>query len=275
MTKTLTLLFPLLSVKIQDIHGFSAKTTPSWQELSNSLPELSSQKTKKIDSVLDPSTPKFSTQVPTLFRERHGWCPYSERVWFALEYLGREYDEILIDNTGHGPRPSYYYGTTPQMKFEDGKNMGESMDLVEVLDSENLLYNKPDVSEKINSFRQIFPRNARPSSRAAFLFSYNGPLPKSEFERVLSDTNDLLSETKGSFFCGEEFSAADVAWCPFLERYQYQLPCFYDGLNPRDSDKYPYLAQWYDAMENEIPQYLCRVKGNPSSWRKVLVMAGK
>jgi hypothetical protein len=28
-----------------------------------------------IDSVLQPEKPSFSTERPTLFRERHGWCP--------------------------------------------------------------------------------------------------------------------------------------------------------------------------------------------------------
>ena len=48
---------------------------------------------------------------PTLYRERNGWCPYSERVWLALEYKGVEYDTVLIDNTGGG-RPAWYSGDT-------------------------------------------------------------------------------------------------------------------------------------------------------------------
>ena len=50
-----------------------------------------------------------------LYRERNGWCPYSERVWLALEHKGIiEYETVLIDNTGGG-RPSWYSGDTPQV----------------------------------------------------------------------------------------------------------------------------------------------------------------
>ena len=246
-----------------------------------------------IDSVFDPSKPTFSTTRPTFFRERHGWCPYSERVWLTLELLGVEYDTIKIDNTGHGPRPSYFSGQTPQIRWpESGKQQGESMDLVKELDTKygnGRLYGGPDndegqrhkVEECIDAFRSIFPSRARPSSRAAFLFQSNGePLWKSVFEETLEQTNELLrrSSSNGPFFCGPEISAADIAWAPFLERYRYQLPCLHGQhqLNPYDANKYPHLVKWYDAMDSTTVAavYPCVVKGDASSWRKVLMMAG-
>ena len=44
--------------------------------------------------------------------------------------------------------------------------------------------------------------------------------------------------------------------------------------NPRDATMYPNLNKWFEAMETQVPAYACRVKGNASSWRKVLTMAG-
>jgi glutathione S-transferase len=44
-------------------------------------------------------------------------------------------------------------------------------------------------------------------------------------------------------------------------------------LEPNDAEKYPNLVAWYAAMDR-IPAYACRVKGDASSWRKVLSMAG-
>lgn len=256
--------------------GFSQSSSTSWQALEKRLePAFSATFPISVDSILDSSQPKFSTVRPTLFRERHGWCPYSERVWLTLELLRIEYDTVRIDNTG-GPRPSYYRGQTPQLRWPNGKQQGESMDLVKELDATyngGQLYGPDDVEDKINAFRNIFPR-ARPSSRAAFLFQYNGePLWRSTFEETLVETNDLLAGTPGPFFCGEELSAADIAWAPFLERYRYQLPCLHDGLDPNDNAKYSYLSTWYAAMD-QIPVYACRVKGDAGSWRKVLKMAG-
>jgi len=186
----------------------------------------------------------------------------------------------LIDNTGPGRKPPYWRGNTPQMRWPDGTNQNESMDLVEEVDKRfgnNMLYPKDIKNEVINKareFQNIFPSGSRPSSRAAFLFGWSGePLFKSEFESNLLKTDELLSKGDGPFFCGEEMTAADIAWVPFLERYAAQLPCLHEGLVPRDSKLYPSLNKWFDAMES-VPAYACRVRGNPSSWRKVLTMAG-
>ena len=267
-----------------------------WQDLEHSI-HLSSPSPLKeqqkpplvIDSALDPTTPNYSNLHPTLFRERHGWCPYSERVWLAMEHVSVQYDTILIDNTGPGARPPYFAGQTPQMRWpSDGRIQGESMDLVQEVDKRfcghdgtKLLYPediKNDVINKARMFQTIFPSKSRPSSRAAFLFGWDGePLWKSEFESVLHKTDQLLGDSRnnGPFFCGEHFTAADIAWAPFLERYAAQLPCLHEGLEVRkDETKYPYLKKWYDAMESLVPAYACRVRGNASSWRKVLKMAG-
>ena len=254
---------------------------PSWKGLENAIGDpLQQTPPVSIDSVLErDQSVVFSDKRPTLFRERHGWCPYSERVWLALEHLNIPYDTVRIDNTG-GPRPSYYSGQTPQVRWPDGKTQSESMDLVVAIDERygngSLLSNNNDVKELINGFRRTFPRNARPSSRAAFLFRGSGdPLFRSTFEATLEGTNDLLGKNQdGPFFFGKSFTAADIAWAPFLERYRYQLPCLHNGLDPYDEEKYPYLAAWYDAMDTSVPVYSCRVKGDSSSWRKVLQMAG-
>jgi len=212
-------------------------------------------------------------------------CPYSERVWLALEVKNIPYNEIRIENSGYGRRPSYFSGQTPQIRWPGGLVQGESMDLVRSLDEKypddglNLYPTdiKDEVEEKIREFRNIFPKGARPSSRAAYLFRFDGePLWKDEFERVLKDTDALLgvNADDGPFFCGSRFTAADIAWCPFLERYAAQLPCLHDGLNPYDTKSYPHLVTWYDAMNELIPEYPCRIKGDASSWRKVLTTAG-
>lgn len=265
-----------------------------WQDLEQSLQSSYFQQAQQqpppplvIDSALDPTKPNYSNTRPTLFRERHGWCPYSERVWLALEHASVEYDTILIDNTGPGVRPPYFAGQTPQMRWpSDGRIQGESMDLVQEVNKRfcghdaTTLYPeaiKNDVINKSRMFQTIFPSKSRPSSRAAFLFSWSGePLWKSEFESVLHKTDELLggNSNSGPFFCGEYFTAADIAWAPFLERYAAQLPSLHERLNPRNDEKYPNLSRWYDAMETLIPAYACRVKGNASSWRKVLKMAG-
>ena len=261
----------------------SSSSSSSWADLEAQLePSLSAPLPRSIDSALDTTTPKFSSERPTLFRERHGWCPYSERVWLTAELGNIDYDTVRIDNTGHGPRPSYFGGQTPQMKWpESSRFQGESMDLVNALNERCTINLLPDdkashIQYVVSQFSNIFPR-ARPSSRAAFLFQYNGePLWKSTFEKTLQETDKLLAieSDNGPFFCGNELTVADIAWVPFLERYRYQLPCLHQGLQPDDPNVYPHLAAWYKAMDWQVPAYACRVKGDAASWRKVLTMAG-
>jgi glutathione S-transferase len=247
------------------------------------MPHFDFEQPVAINGASYSSRPSTTEGTPTLYRERHGWCPYSERIWLALEAKGVDYDTVYIDNI-YG-RPSWYSGDTPQMRWQDGKSQSESMDLVREVDKRFdgghvTLY--PDdianeVINKVRAFRDIFPRGARPSSRAAFLFRYDGePLWKNEFEKVLRETDELLAETAGDgpFFCGTRFTAADVAWAPFLERYAGQLPCLHEGLNPKCEESYPHLSAWYQAMDEVVPEYACLVRGDSSSWRKVLTMAG-
>ncbi len=168
------------------------------------------------------------------------------------------------------------------MKWEDGSTQSESMDLVREIDKRypgESLYPEDILNEVINkgerAFRNIFPKRSRPSSRAAFLFRFDGsPLWKNEFEKTLVEADALLAETDGPFFCGDRFTSADIAWAPFLERYAGQLPCLHEGLDPKCSKTYPHLSNWYKAMETTVPVYGCKVRGDPSSWRKVLTMAG-
>ena len=158
-------------------------------------------------------------------------------MWLTLELKNIDYDNVRIDNTGGG-RPSYFAGTTPQMRWPDGRMQGESLDLMRDLDaaypSPPLLFENTDVDSCISQFRNIFPSRARPSSRAAFLFQGNGdPLWRGVFEETLQKTDELLGQANdGPFFCGSVISGADVAWAPFLERYRYQLPCLHRGLEP-------------------------------------------
>ena len=99
---------------------------------------------------------------------------------------------------------------------------------------------------------------------------------RSEFEETLTKTDELLAKHDGPFFYGNEFTAADCCWAPFLERYSFQLPILHRGLNPRDASRWPHLAAWFDHMEtSEVTGfYPSRVQGDRESWEKVLFMSG-
>ena len=180
----------------------------TWAVLKERLPSAQVAEPLTIDSVLSSLQPPAVSDKPTLFRERNGWCPYSERVWLAFETKNIDYDTVLIDNMGSG-RPSWYTGQTPQVKWADGTPQSESMDIVKSLDERyptdglSLYPDESEVNYLIAQFKSIFPRNTRPSSRAAFLFYSSGsPVFRSEFEDTLTKTDELLGKHDGPFFFG-------------------------------------------------------------------------
>lgn len=264
-----------------------------WPFIEKKLPWSTVPDQIVIDSVLQPdialdSDVLVKESLPLLLRERNGWCPYSERVWLALEVLNIDYHTILIDNMGRG-RPDWYDGSTPQMKFpNDDRVKGESLDLIKTVDAYAQQCSSPSpiqlypsglekqVQGRIDDFTRTFPRNTRPSSRGAFLSSnYGELLSKAEFEKVLVATDALLSQNEESaYFIGKEITAVDIVWAPFLERYAIQLPLLYTDLDPRDAVKYPHLSAWYDSLEINIPCYSSRISGDRESWTKVLKQQG-
>lgn len=49
----------------------------------------------------DGRSPPAPASAPTLYRERNGWCPYSQRLWLALEVKGvRGYATALVEARG-------------------------------------------------------------------------------------------------------------------------------------------------------------------------------
>ena len=78
---------------------------PSWEDLAAATQCDRHELPIAADGRSFSSDPNLSDGTrPTLYRERHGWCPYSERVWLAIEAKGIEYDTIYIDNIYGRPR---------------------------------------------------------------------------------------------------------------------------------------------------------------------------
>ena len=86
---------------------------PDWQDLTRwivppvppppsedfGLPEPEGAAAGMTDGRSAPAS--ASASAPTLYRERNGWCPYSQRLWLALEVKGvRGYATALVEARG-------------------------------------------------------------------------------------------------------------------------------------------------------------------------------
>jgi hypothetical protein len=83
-------------------HGVPALTTPSWSELETHVvppqsPPVSVDWTSGKGKDL-----KLDESAPILFREHHGWCVFSTRVWLALELKCNKnvYHTYLFESQG-------------------------------------------------------------------------------------------------------------------------------------------------------------------------------
>ena len=192
----------------------------SWPDLAARLPSAAPSHR------LGAGAGQARSMAAPLFRERHGWCPYSERVWLALE--ARALSTRRCSSTTR-PRP--------QAVVVLGHDAADPL------------------GRRQNTGRVARPRprtgRALPGDAAALRDERRGrgdigvpPLLPAECAAVVARGLPLLvrraaaalhrrggarrhrrgvGETGGPSSAATP-SAADVAWAPFLERYAAQLP---------------------------------------------------
>jgi hypothetical protein len=79
--------------------------TAKWEEIDAKVEQLRGKggKTLIADQIRVEDIPENRLVI---FRDRNGWCPYSERVWLALMQMQLDFDEVLINlQTG---KPFWY-----------------------------------------------------------------------------------------------------------------------------------------------------------------------
>ena len=231
------------------------------------------------------------------YRDVNGICPYSERVWLALEHKNVLCNVITV--------LSESVDTVPRMEWPDGTVQSDSMEILEAIETKfggtNDLY--PKVSGSVDgvranvvrfngvppTFSGVFPRHVDLQNKyAPFLYrrvdktnaedtNYE-PVQLSNHMVSIEEADEMLEEYEdGPFFCGNVITAADLVWLPFMERYAVQLPLITFPnvrkgfiLNPQSTDSYPAVAEWFHAIQQQLPSYLCRICGDTRMWSQTL-----
>ncbi|XVF55392.1 hypothetical protein PTKIN_Ptkin06aG0032900 [Pterospermum kingtungense] len=187
-------------------------------------------------------------------------CPFAQRVWITRNYKGLQ-EEIKLVPLNLLNKPAWYkenvYPTSKVPALEhNGKVMGESIDLIKYVDSNfegpSLYPNDPDKKkffEELLSYVDTF---------VGTVFSSFKGEPGKEVDAAFDYIDNALKKIDGPFLLGE-FSLVDIAYIPFVERFQiYLSEVFkYDITAGR-----PKLAAWIEDL-NKIEAYKQTKKFDP------------
>lgn len=178
-------------------------------------------------------------------------CPYAQRVWITRNCKGLQ-DKIQLVPIDLQDRPSWYkekvYPPNKVPSLEHNNQVrGESLDLIKYIDTH---FEGPSLfptglakefAEELLSYTDTFYKTVVSSfagnvTEAGTAFDY--------IETALSKYDD------GPFFLGQ-FSLVDIAYAPFIERFQ---PFLMEVKNYDIKFGRPKLAAWIEGM-NSIDGY--------------------
>eukprot|EP01018_Ginkgo_biloba_P020951 Gb_12084 [translate_table: standard] len=189
-------------------------------------------------------------------------CPYAQRVWIARNYKGLQDIQILPIDLQN--RPDWYKekvyppNKVPALEH-NGKVTGESLDLLEYLDNhfEGPKLNttdpeKKEAADELLKYTDSFTKAGFTALRK----------PESEVGQEVGPALDYLENALGKFDDGPfflgQFSLLDIAYAPFVERFQIVFPRLkdYDITTGR-----PKLSKWIEEV-NKIDAYT-KTKADP------------
>jgi glutathione S-transferase len=249
----------------------SIHTLSSWEELLETARKNTparrvkrpgqSPSTAPVPSSLDKLPP--NTEPPVLlYRDTNSWCPFCERVWFALEEKEIPFATEFIDLSN---KPKWYTDLVPTTlvpaaKIEDNL-IYESKNILLALEARflqpALLPENPDENAvarqlieeaETNGFRDI-----------AYKFLRETPTDADElaelqaaFTAKLDEFEQALAKYPGPFFVST-FSLVDIMYSPHLDRLAANLPV-YRGYHLKGNPRFPRINAWFDAL-NQRPAY--------------------
>ncbi len=250
------------------------------QTLSNwaSLLEVAKNKTSAqwvLRPNSSPSSAPISNDLQTLgkdekppillYRDTNFWCPFCQRVWFALEELKIPFEVEFIDLQN---KPKWYKemvptGLVPAVKIAD-KLIYESKDILLAIEEnfqDSLLpeesEEKKEALEKIEAFEKTRLIGAGYEFLRGKSFDKEKPDVtlsnlQEVFETLLDEMETILAKYSGPYFM-KDFSLVDIMYSSGLSRFAANLPVF-RGYHLIGNERYPNINRWFEALEQR-PAY--------------------
>jgi len=228
-----------------------------------------------------PTTPDVeSTKRVLLYRDTNAWCPFCERVWFALLEKGIEFDTVFIDL---GAKPEWYLemvptGMVPAARI-DGDLVYESADILAKLEaaypSPPLLPASDDpLAERAKELLDACDNAGIGGAGYTYLAgrrlgaSAEEEQPSLEelraaFEAKLGEMEAALGEHPGPFFL-PELSMVDIMYTPPLMRLAANMPGL-RGFSLTDNPSFPRVGAWVEAISAR-PSYAA-ISSDPDTLR--------
>ncbi|MEH1866143.1 MAG: glutathione S-transferase family protein [Nostoc sp.] len=211
------------------------------------------------------------TEPPVLlYRDTNSWCPFCERVWFALEEKEIPFATEFIDLTN---KPKWYTDLVPTTLVPaakiEGKLVYESKDILLALEEQFGSTLLPEDPEENAVARQWLEEAETNGVRdIAYKFLRQAPEDPNElaslqtaFESKLDELEQLLGKYSGPYFLST-FSVVDITYSPHLDRLAANLPV-YRGYHLKGNPRYPRINAWFEALKQR-PAYH-RVKSDDTT----------
>jgi len=198
--------------------------------------------------------------IVTLYRDRHSWCPYCQKIWLWLEYKRIPYRVKKINMFCYGQKETWFLdkvrsGKLPAIEFKD-QIITESDDIIAFLENEFGALGSCITSSHLIKIRElereIFRSWCNWLCRESFNFIDNS-FRKKRFKESISKFNEILGASESGFIDPAESTSSelvpgigDIIFIPYMERMNASLT-YYKGFNLRSN--YRYIDKWLTLLE--------------------------
>ena len=196
----------------------------------------------------------------TLYRDRHSWCPYCQKIWLWLEYKRIPYRVKKINMFCYGQKETWFLdkvrsGKLPAIEFK-GEIATESDEIIAFLENEFGALGSFITSSHLKKTKElergIFRAWCNWLCRESFNFIDNR-FRKKRFKESISKFDEILGESESGFIDPAESTSSelvpgigDLIFIPYMERMNASLS-YYKGFNLRSN--YRYIDKWLTLFE--------------------------
>ena len=196
----------------------------------------------------------------TLYRDRHSWCPYCQKIWLWLEYKRIPYRVKKINMFCYGQKETWFLdkvrsGKLPAIEFK-GEIVTESDEIIAFLENEFGALGSFITSSHLKKTKElergIFRAWCNWLCRESFNFIDNR-FRKKRFKESISKFDEILGESESGFIDPAESTSSelvpgigDIIFIPYMERMNASLT-YYKGFNLRSN--YRYIDKWLTLFE--------------------------